>query len=99
MRNNVTDMVERGRRIHEIQKNISQKVAVNLRALTEEKVLAIVEADNPHSKVFNLRRNIKKNSSVDFPLKDSNGVLQVSKTGINEVITSLTKSTFAGDIL
>ena len=95
VRNNVTDVVERGRRIHKIQKAISQKIAVNLKAQTEEKVLEIVQADNPHSKVFNLRRNLKRNSSVDFPLKDSNGVLQVSKTGINEVITKHFQKVFS----
>ena len=95
VRNNVTDMVERGRRLSEIQKLISQKIAINLTAETELKVFDIVQADNPHSKVFNLRRKMKKNHSIDFPLKDSNGVLQVSRTGIDQVITKHFQKVFS----
>ena len=87
IRRSVSDNVEKGRRISEVQKQISQKIASNLVAETEAKVIEIVEADNPQSKVYNIRRSIKKNNNIDFPLKDSNGVLQVSKSGVDKVIS------------
>ena len=95
IRKNVTDNVEKGRRIFEVQKRISGKIADNLKAETEGKVLDIVHADNPQSKIFNIRRKVKKNSFVDFPLKDSNGVLQVSKTGIDQIISEHFRKVFS----
>ena len=87
IRRSVTDNVEKGRRIFEVQKLISDKIAANLMCETEAKVMEIVQSDNPQSKVFSIRRNFKKNNIVDFPLKDKNGVLQVSKAGIDQVIS------------
>ena len=72
IRRNITDNVVRGRSIAEIMKKISHKIAANLTVETEEKIQEIVQSSNPHSKVFGLRRRVKMNCNVDFPLRDSN---------------------------
>ena len=95
IRKNVTDNVERGRAISEIQKIISLKIAENLAEKVEAQVQEIIKSDNPHSKVFQVRRKTKKNLNLDFPLKDRNGVLQVSKSGIEKVITDHFQKVFA----
>ena len=95
IRNNVTDSVEKGRSISEIQKIIAQKIAENLTEKVEAQVKDIVKSDNPHSKVFQVRRRTKKNSNLDFPLKDKKGVLQVSKCGIENVISEHFQKVFA----
>ena len=95
IRRSVSDNVERGRRISEIQKVISQKIAANLVSETQEKVLEVVKADNPQSKVYSIRRKFKKNHNIDFPLKDKNGVLQVSKDGVDMVISEHFRKVFS----
>ena len=87
IRKSVHDNVKRGREIAEVQRLISQKIAENLTTEMEAKVQDIVKSDNPHSKVFGVRRKLKKCCSLDFPLKDENGVLQVSRSGIDKVIS------------
>ena len=89
------DNVEKGRRISEIQKLISQKIASNIVAETQAKVSEIVESDNPQSKIYSIRRNVRKNNNIDFPLKDSNGVLQVSKSGVDQVISKHFQKVFS----
>ena len=80
------DNVERGRKLAEIQKVISMKIAQNVTLEMQGKVQAIIESKQPQTKVFKVRRNMKKTSNVDFPLKDSGGVLQVSRSGIDKII-------------
>ena len=95
IRRNVVDNVEKGRSISEIQKLITGKIADNLTTKLEAQVEDIVKSDNPHSKVFQVRRRTKKNLNIDFPLKDANGVLQVSRIGINRVIKDHFQKVFA----
>ena len=95
VRENVNDPVRKGREISEIQGQISQKIAENLATEMEAKVKDIIESENPQSKVFSVRRNTKKCSMLDFPLKDKNGVLQVSKVGIDQVISDHFTKVFA----
>ena len=95
IRKNVHDNVQKGREIAEVQKLISQKIAENLATEMETKVQDIIKSDNPQSKVFGVRRKVKKCSSLDFPLKDEHGVLQVSKVGIDQVISNHFVKVFA----
>ena len=55
----------------------------------------IVQSDNPHSKVFKVRRNLKSSTNVDFPLKDEYGVQQVSKEGVDRIINGHFQKVFA----
>lgn len=95
IRKNVHDHVEKGRKIAEVQGRISELIAVNLANEMEAKVQDIIKSDNPQSKVFSVRRKANHFSMLDFPLKDENGVLQVSKTGIDQVISNHFKKVFA----
>ena len=95
IRENVHDHVEKGRQISEIQGRICQLIAENLAVEMEAKVQDIVKSDNSHSKVFSVRRKTKKCSMLDFPLKDKNGVLQVSKIGVDQVISNHFTKVFA----
>ena len=94
IRKNVVHNPERGRQIAEIQKQISAKVASNNKAEIEKKVNNVLQSDNPHSKVFKVRRNWKANVNIDFPLKDKHGILQVSKEGVDQIINSHFKKVF-----
>ena len=54
----------------------------------------IIESKQPQTKVFSVRRNMKKTSNIDFPLKDSGGVFQVSRSGVDKVIGEHFKKVF-----
>ena len=86
IRKNVLLNPERGKQIAEIQKQISAKVQSINAAEMERKVNDIVQSDNPHSKVFKVRRNLNSSKNVDFPLRDEYGVQQVSKEGVDKII-------------
>lgn len=88
VRNNVLENPERGRKIAEVQKLIGEKIAKKTQNMIEMKVNNIIQSERPQSKVFNIRRNAKRSTNIDFPLKDSNGVVQVSKDGIDQIITN-----------
>ena len=83
IRAHVVNNPERGRRIAEVQKAIGKKIASNNALVVEAKVNDIIKSYRPQSKVFNIRRNLKKSINLDFPLKDKNGVVQVGKEGID----------------
>ena len=95
IRNNIHENPERGRRISSIQKKIGAKIAENVEKELEEKVHNILESDKPHSKVFSIRRKRNSNRNLDFPLKDENGVIQVSKAAIDQIITNHFTTVFA----
>ena len=95
IRANVGDNNERGKSLADIQKQISARIAENLTAETESKVCELTQSKNPHREVFSIRRSVKKSCNVDFPLRDVNGVLQVSKSGIDDVISKHFTKVFA----
>ena len=95
IRSNITDTAVKGRMIFEIQKQISFKIAENLTSEIEEKVQDIIQSPQPQTKVFGLRKHVRKNNNIDFPLKDENGVLQVSKDGVDRVIQNHFQKVFA----
>ena len=86
IRKNVLENPERGRRIAETQKLIAEKIADKTLSEVENKVNMIIRSDRPQSKVFKIRRDLKMTTNIDFPLKDEQGVLQVSREGIDKVI-------------
>ena len=61
----------------------------------EQKVNKILQSDNPYSKVFHVRREKKSSINLDFPLKDENGVTQVSKEGVDKIISNHFNRVFA----
>ena len=71
----------------EIQEQISRKIAANVSAKVEAQVKEIITSKQPQAKVFGIRRNAKKTGNIDFPLKDENGVLQVSRLGVDKIIS------------
>ena len=95
IRMNVLSNPERGQKIANIQKQISDKITENIMVKTEDKINNIIQSDRPQSKVFQVRRNEKATSNIDFPLKDQHGVLQVSKDGIDKIITNHFQKVFA----
>ena len=95
VRQNITENPERGRRIAAVQRNIALKVAENIESEMESKVQKILQSQNPHSKVFQVRKERKSNINLDFPLKDENGVTQVSKEGVDRIIYNHFSKVFA----
>ena len=95
VRKHVLENPERGRRIAEIQQVITEKIAENTLIEVESKVKEIIDSDRPQSKVFRVRRNTRKTTNIDFPLKDQNGVVQVSGEGIDSIIGSHFKKVFS----
>ena len=95
IRENIVTNPERGRRIAETQKLIAEKIAENMSCEVEQKVNQIIQSDRPQSKVFNVRRKMKQTTNLDFPLKDKNGVVQVSKEAIDQIISEHFKKVFA----
>ena len=95
IRRTILNNPERGRKLAEIQKTISGKIAQNVMGETESKVNKIIQSDRPQSKVFHVRRKVKEVTNIDFPLKDKNGVMQVSKEGIDKIITNHFTKVFA----
>ena len=82
------DKGDKGKRLAEIQTEISMRIAANVGAKIEAKIQEIIKSDKPQSKVFKVRRELNKSTNIDFPLKDAGGVLQVSRSGVDTVISS-----------
>ena len=85
---------ERGCQISTVLKKIRAKIASNVEAEMEAKVHYILHSSNPHSKVFAVRRRLQSNSRIDFPLPDPKGIIQVSKPGIDTIITNHFRTVF-----
>ena len=86
IRDNVHTNPERGRMIAEVVKNIRNEIGKNRAGEILGKVAAIKESKNPQSEVFKIRRERKRIEKVGFPLKDTHGKINVTKTGIDKVI-------------
>ena len=95
IRENVQVNPERGKRIAEVQMKIAAKIAENMAEEMEHKVNKVIKSDRPQSKVFSVRRKFKQTTNIDFPLKDCNGVVQVSKEAIDQIISAHFKKVFA----
>ena len=95
VRKNIMVNPERGKRIADLQKSISEKIAENLSKEMEEKVNNILYSENPLSKVFSIRRHENRTVNLDFPLKDENGVVQVSKHAVDQIIRNHFTKVFA----
>ena len=88
IRRNVKLNPERGKMLAEIQKKIGEELSVKLIEEMERKVEKVINAKQPQSEVFKIRRNRNKIANIDFPLKDNNNNIQVTKYGIDQVITT-----------
>ena len=86
VRDNIPSNPERGRRISAIQKRIKNEIEMNRSEEALTKVSGIMQAKNPQSEIFKIRRQRKKIARIGFPLKDKNGNIQVSKNGIDRVV-------------
>ena len=95
IRRTVLENPERGQKLADIQKLIGEKIAHNIMEETESKINKVVKSDRPQSKVFHIRRKAKEVTNIDFPLKDKNGVVQVSLDGIDQIIKNHFTKVFA----
>ena len=86
IRENILNNPERGRKIAEIRKCIKQEIDKNRTNEILQSIHKIRVAKNPQGEVFKIRREKNRVEKVGFPLKDSNGNIQVSKDGIDRVV-------------
>ena len=82
------DSREKEEKLKDIRAEISQRIAANIETEMKNKVHSITSAKCPQAEVFKIRRNMNKTENLDFPLKDSDGNIRVTKQGIDEVISS-----------
>jgi hypothetical protein len=80
--------MEKQQKLVLIREEISLKIAANLEKSSKEKLNDIANSKCPHAEVFKIRKNTKRSERMDFPLKDVNGNIRVSKRGIDEVISN-----------
>ncbi len=66
---------------------ISVAIASNVKAEMEKKMEKLMNSSCPQAEVFKVRRESKKNVAMDFPLKDHEGIIRVSREGIDKVIS------------
>ena len=86
IRDTVKENPERGRKIYQIRKQIHAAIACNRAEVITMKVKELREAKNPQNEIFKIRRERQVKDNLGFPLKDTKGVLQVSREGINDVV-------------
>ena len=86
--------VEKQQKLSEIQEKVGKKIAINLEKSSKEKLSNLANSKCPHAEVFKIRKNTKKSENMDFPLKDVNGNIRVTKQGIDEVISNHFKKVF-----
>ena len=82
------DGMEKEEKLSQIRTEIGKRIAENIEKMMEQKVEKISEAKCPQAEVFKIRRNFTRAANLDFPLKDRNGNIRVTKNGIDDVISS-----------
>ena len=87
IKKNVLDNAERCIKLSVVRKKISDLLEKNLSHEMSEKVIKVSTSKNPQAEIFKIRRECKTNVRVDFPLKDGEGNVQVTKQGIDKVIS------------
>ena len=75
-------------KLTELRTHISDRIAENIEKIMEDKIEKLKVAKCPQAEVFKIRRNAMKQDNLDFPLKDKNGNIRVTKQGLDEVISS-----------
>ena len=88
VKKNWNDSREKEEKLRDIREEISQRIAANIETEMKSKVHSVTTAKCPQAEVFKIRRNIRKTENLDFPLKDSDGNVRVTKQGIDKVISS-----------
>ena len=58
---NVPTNPERGRMIHQVRKQINEKISINKSREMEESVKKMLVSSNPYTEVFKIRKNLKLN--------------------------------------
>ena len=89
------DGKEKETKLENIRLKISKNIAENIEMEMEKKVEQITTARYLQAEIFKIRRNMKKIENMDFPLKDKDGNVRVSKEGIDEVISTYFKQVWA----
>ena len=79
----VLENPERGRMIFEIRKEIHATIAHNRAVKITQKIEDLENCKNPQSQIFKIRREKQVKDNLGFPLKDNNGIVQISKYGID----------------
>ena len=86
VRKNVLENPERGRRIAGIRKKINVQIEENRNKDVVERMNKIQGAKCPQSEIFKIRRERNAVQKIGFPLKDQGGKIQVTKSGIDQVV-------------
>ena len=86
IRKSILNNPERGRQIAIVRKKIRMEIEENIGKKCLEKVQQIQQSKNPQGEIFKVRREMKKSVQIGFPLKDSDGIIQVNKKGIDDVV-------------
>ena len=79
---------EKDKKLEAIRSEISWKIAENVEESMITKMKEVTASKCPQAEVFKVRRNVAKTEIVDFPLKDENGNIRVTREGIDEVISN-----------
>ncbi len=69
-----------------LQNDIADKIETNLRDRMMEQIDNVVNSKCPEAEVFKVRRHFNNNVVTDFPLRDDEGNVQVTKEGLDGVI-------------
>ena len=94
IRDTVLNNPERGRLIFNIRQKIHERIAINRGHTINKKVKDLNTSKNPQRDVFKIRRDRQIKDNLGFPLKDKNGVIQVSKLGIDSVVCDHFRTVF-----
>ena len=82
------DGKEKEEKLNEIRAEIGNRIAENIEKAMEHKVEKISQAKYPQAEVFKIRKSFSRTENLDFPFKDKNGNIRVSRNGIDEVIST-----------
>ena len=88
IKRDLPDGKDKEEKLSQIRAEIGRRIAENIEKMMEHKVEKISEAKCPQAEVFRIRKNFTRTENLDFPLKDRNGNIRVTKNGIDEVISS-----------
>ncbi len=86
IRENVKENPERGRRIAEIKRKLKHAVECSRSEKVMDKINKIQSSKNPASEIFKIRRERSRSENVGFPLKDGEGIIQVTEEGVHKVV-------------
>ena len=82
------DGQEKENKLIMLQEEISAHIAFNVERNLEVELSKIEQSKCPQAEVFKVRKNYNRKVSTDFPLKDIDGNIKVTRNEIDEVISA-----------